>query len=321
VLFEAKYAHLETLIIGYFNYLAHFLDIKQIFFKINWGYGSSILGPNDTMSFALGYLHWIIPILVLATFFLNTKLRRYLPLLLFLTFFLLISLFLTHSKSTFIWKIVTPLEFLQFPWRLLTLSTFLASLLSGAFSLVTSKKIFLVTVLSLVILLNGNYFRPQHWYPDMTDAKKFSGKSWQLLVTSGIFDYLPKGAPMPPADPKSEDMHITSGQGIYSTVEFQSNYQQYLVTIFTPKAIVEIQTFYFPGWHVTVDAKEVAIDPSRDPLLGRMQIDLTAGRHEIVARFTDTPIRAIGKALTVITVLVLSGFILLKFVPWTPKLP
>ena len=39
VLVEQKYAHLETLVIGYFNYLAHFLDFRQMFININWGMG------------------------------------------------------------------------------------------------------------------------------------------------------------------------------------------------------------------------------------------------------------------------------------------
>jgi hypothetical protein len=102
-------------------------------------------------------------------------------------------------------------------------------------------------------------------------------------------------------------------------LDFRSNYQNYLITIFTPKAIAEIQTFYFPGWHVFLDGKEVKIDPSKDPLLGRMQIVVSSGKHDLTAEFFDTPIRAAGKALTVITILVLSGFVLIKFVPWTPK--
>ena len=69
VLFETKFVSVWTLTSGYFNYLAHFLDVRQIFLNINWGYGSSELGPNDSMSFALGFLHWIIPILILLFIF------------------------------------------------------------------------------------------------------------------------------------------------------------------------------------------------------------------------------------------------------------
>ena len=39
---------------------------------------------------------------------------------------------MSHFKATPIWLLIKPLEFLQFPWRFLTLAIFAASFLSGA---------------------------------------------------------------------------------------------------------------------------------------------------------------------------------------------
>ncbi len=309
VLFETKFVSVWTLISGYFNYLAHFLDLNQIFLRINWGYGESVYGPGDTMSFALGYLHWIIPAAIVILMPFSQKLRKHWQLILFSIFFFSFSLFMSHFKATPIWLLIKPLEFLQFPWRFLTLAIFAASFLSGAIVLVIPRKISLFLI-SLIILLNANYFRPRQWYPDMTDAQKFSGKSWQLLITSGIFDYLPKWAPMPPVDPAPGDIRFVSGDGIYSTLVKKTNRQEYLVTTWTPTAVAELQTYYFPGWKIWVDGKEVGIDPSRDKLLGRMQVDLTPGKHQILARFTNTPIRTIGNTLSLLSWLVLLAFLI-----------
>jgi hypothetical protein len=79
------------------------------------------------------------------------------------------------------------------------------------------------------------------------------------------------------------------------------------VDITTSKATIELQTFYFPGWRVWLDGKEVKIDPSRDPLLGRMQIDVTSGRHLVTARFTNTSIRTFGNLFSLISWLILLG--------------
>ncbi|KKU58235.1 MAG: hypothetical protein UX80_C0005G0055 [Candidatus Amesbacteria bacterium GW2011_GWA2_47_11b] len=300
VLFETKFVSVWTLTAGYFNYLAHFLDLNQIFLRINWGYGESVYGRGDTMSFALGYLHWIIPAIILVLLPFTKNLKKHFSLVLFFALGTLSFLFMSHFKATPIWKAFPPLEFLQFPWRFLTISIFAASFLSGAIALIISKRTLIILV-CLVILINSNYFHPRQWYPDMTDTKKFSGKSWQLLITSGIFDYLPIWAPQPPADPALEDIKFVAGDGIYSTLVKKSNRQEYLITTWTPTAVAELQTYYFPGWKIWVDGKEVTIDPSRDKILGRMQVDLSPGKHTVTARLTNTPIRTIGNILSTIS--------------------
>jgi hypothetical protein len=245
VLLEQKYAHLETLVIGYFNYLAHFLDLSQIFLRINWGYGSSVYGSGDTMSFALGYAQWLTPLMagLLMVFF--PKLRKYWLLILTLGGLGLWSLFMTHSKSTFIWMIAKPLEFLQFPWRFLSVAIFIFGLLGGAVGMVTSKKV-LGILLLLVILTNANYFRPREYNIHMTDADKFTGHTWYLMTTNGIFDYLPKGAAFPPADPPGDNISILNGNGSYVTVFKKSNQQKYQINLEKP-SLVQIETYYFPG--------------------------------------------------------------------------
>jgi 6-pyruvoyl-tetrahydropterin synthase related domain len=296
VIFEARYAHIETLTIGYFNFLAHFLDLKQIFLRINWGYGESVLGPGDTMSFALGYLQWIIPALVLIAMIFSKKIREYKSLILLLLLFTVTALFMSHYRSTPVWLKLDFLKYLQFPWRFLTVAVFSASLLGGALILINKK--LLPLLLLLLLLLNANYFRPRAWYPDMTDAAKFSGDSWRLQTTASIFDYLPVYAPLPPANAAGGDLGITGGSGSFERLAKTSDFQEYRVNISSPSAVAELQTFYFPGWRVWLDGREVKIDPSRDPLLGRMQVDVPRGEHIITARFTNTPVRTAGDILS-----------------------
>ncbi len=312
VLFEQRFAHVETLTIGYFNFLAHFLDLNQIFFRINWGYGESILGSGDTMSFALGYLQWILPGLGLLGILLLPKFRKFLPLAGLLTFCVLGALFMAHSKSTPLWLKLPPVQFLQFPWRFLTLAVFSASVLAGMFGLFIAHPKYqpmLSIVIVLTLILNANYFRPRAWYADMTDARKFSGDSWRWQITGSIFDYLPIYAPLPPRDPAGGDIGFTSGSGKYTTLEKNSRRQLYSIEVSSPQSTVEIQTFYFPGWRVFVDGQEVKIDPRRDPLLGRMQIDLTAGTHQVEAVFTNTPIRSVGNTVSLISWILVIGLL------------
>ncbi len=58
VVVEKKLAHVESMTVGYFNYLAHYADINQMFISRFWSYGGSTWGPNDDMAFPIGHLHW-----------------------------------------------------------------------------------------------------------------------------------------------------------------------------------------------------------------------------------------------------------------------
>lgn len=313
VVFEQRYAHVETLVIGYFNYLAHFVPINRMFLIINWGYGASNLGQTDKLSFNIGYLHWLLPLFALSVFALTPRLRKYLPLLTFLVIGLLGALFMMHSKSSFIWQAIKPLEFLQFPWRFLTVAAFCASVAGGAIGRINLHKPIIFSLLTLILLLNANFFQPRLWYPDMTDAKKFSGEYWHMLVTSGIFDYLPIYAPMPPADPAGGDVNMSHGTGQTLRLKRTSNLQHYRIDVSTPTATAELQTYYFPGWKVWVNGQEQPIDPHRDPLLGRIQVDLSLGKNDVIAKFTNTPIRTLGNFITGLSIFML--FVLLgKFI-------
>ncbi|MEK7164156.1 MAG: hypothetical protein AAB768_03385 [Patescibacteria group bacterium] len=299
VIFEQQYVSIWTLTSGYFNYLAHFLNLKQMFLHINWGYGSSILGPDDTMSFAIGYLQWIIPVIILVALPFSKNLKKFTSLILLSTFYFLLSLFLSHSRSTPIWQFIKPLEILQFPWRFLTLVIFFASFISGAFILFSKKLVPLL--LCLLLLLNANFFHPREWWPDYTDSNRFTGKNWQLMLTSAIFDYLPTWAYRPPASGPTGNIEFLTATGDYKTIEKKSNRQTYEIDIKTPGTLI-IQTYYFPGWKVWVDGKQVELKPLSDPLrLGRLIFDVPAGRHQIAVKFTDTAIRLTGNILSLLS--------------------
>ena len=317
VIFEQKFAHTETLFIGYFNYLAHFTNINQLFFSRYWGYGESVFGPADTMAFPLGHLHWIGTIIAL---FVAWQLRKKFPkisatILLFFAWIYFYT-FLTHQRSALIWRIATPLQFLQFPWRILALSMVGTSFLAGAAILLFQKfnRIFRLSIagilIILVIVFNFQFFTWREFFPQMTDAEKFSGKNWQLQQTSGIFDYLPKQLPLPPKDPPDGDAKFLTGVGEFAKLAKNSVIQEYKIKVNSETAEFQINTFYFPGWKVFVNSKEVPIDPSRDKVNGTMIVDLQKGVYTIRAEFEKTPIRAASDIISGVSWLILLGLFL-----------
>lgn len=308
VILEAKYAHIETLIIGYFNYLAHFADLNQLFISRYWGFGDSRFGPVDDISFQIGHLHWILSLFSIIVAFIYARRKPYLGLMILLIFTMTtFYTFMTHVRSSYIWSAIPALAFLQFPWRFLSLSIFGASFLAGSIvlfiNIIKSQKIksilFALILLSSVFLYK-DYFRWKDHWPWVTDGYRYTEELWRQQITSGIFDYLPIWAPKPPGGPPNGDAEFVVGEGEITTLFKNSIRQEYKVNI-KKDSIFQINTFYFPGWKYFINGREVLIDPYQDKELGRPRIKLIPGQYSVVARFTESPVRVFGNSLSFIS--------------------
>ena len=315
VIFEKSYAHIESMLSGYFNYLAHFVNFKQLFFTTFWAYGSSVAGPHDDLSFFIGPIHLlivgVITTLLVIKFikkdssFLNLKNKK-LVLFICSLLALLISVFMTHSRSSFIWKTFSPLKYLQFPWRFLSPASFFISFAGGyilSFSSVNKKITFLLLSL-LIILFNSAFFTPKNWY-NITPQEKFSGISYGRQLTISIFDYLPIYAQYPPASVAPSHPTVINGSvGITDYIK-KSNRITFNTNSKLPSTIL-LNQFDFPGWVVKVNNKKVEHYHQNE--LGLITFDLPSGINTVKVSLKNTPIRLLGDILT------LSSFSLLIYI-------
>ncbi|MFA5749865.1 MAG: hypothetical protein WC895_01435 [Candidatus Shapirobacteria bacterium] len=320
VIFESKYVQIDTMFAGYYNFSVHFAGLFQLFISNFWGDGASVWGPNDDMSFMIGYLQWIIPTLILIfiiySFFRNKyKINKNLWLLVLLIFMGFATVFMTHNKSTFIWLLIPTIQKIQFPWRFLNLSVFLFSLSAGGLILIFkdifSKKLqILITTLIVVVLiiLNISYFTPIHFGP-ITDAQKFSGKAWINQVTSGIYDYLPKTARIAALGPAKDFVdEINPSNTTFSVTNSQKGSDWMLFDLnISQKASVTLAQMAFPGFKVTNNGKPISY--KIEPELGRIVVDLNTGKHQLLVKFTDTPIRSVSNYISLIAWLFLIIFL------------
>jgi hypothetical protein len=298
VLFEKNLVHVETMLMGYFNYLAHFVSLGQLFFSRRFGYGASVWGMDDNLSFQIGWPHWWLTFLIVLLFALFLKKKKNHPTrfrVFFIFLFGLLAAFFTHSRSTFFWKVIKPLEYLQFPWRFLSLVIFSFSLLAGGLPLILKKrqKILAATTLLLAflaIILNVSYFKEDIWYWDLTDQQKFSDpKGWQNQITSGIFDYLPKSAQYPPAQKAPPGPEFTNGDGKITHLKKGTNWLDFKVQTASKEAQLRLPVYYFPNWEVKLNGQPIKFDYENK--LGLPTFDITPGEHKVEAHLENTPIR------------------------------
>ena len=326
-IFEQKYVHVDTLVQGYYEYIAHFATIGQLLFTRFWGYGPSIWGPNDGMPFQIGHIHWtlsIVIIVLIGVMFLRDKKWKkiltndFVVATLFSVAVGWFAAFMTHQNSTFIWQKIHFLSFAQFPWRFLTISILGFSLTSGSVFVLLPKKIspFVTTLIVIVMVaFNWNYFLPLgEKMGDLTDAQKFSGAAWDLQRTAGIFDYLPKTAIENPKEPPNSLADVVEGEGKIVGPSAGTNWAKFEVEL-SKDSKVRVNLFQFPTWKVEVDGEDVEASIPESEKWGRMYINVPQGKHSVYLKLENTPIRTFSNYLS------LFGWItLITFPVWKKKI-
>ena len=119
------------------------------------------------------------------------------------------------------------------------------------------------------------------------------------IVASGHQDPLRQMAPIwvrqTPTAPAAERLTFIEGEGLLLTSKVTPTYYDF-VTESTEATRMRVNTFYFPGWQVSVDGMERPIDIEK--LTGVMEFWLEPGKHRIQVQFTDTPVRNVGEWLS-----------------------
>src|SRR5205085_9991184 len=116
-------------------------------------------------------------------------------------------------------------------------------------------------------------YRPIWWDGDLR------AEAWQApaLVASG-----------------SADVHAPDATGIR---------QSYVVTA-NEEAVVVFRPLYFPGWVARVDGARAEVTPADS---GNVQLTIAPGEHAVALGFEDTWPRAVGKALSALSLIIFLG--------------
>ena len=315
--FEKKFTSVDKLTTGFGFYGHHFLYFRQ-FLAGRWGYGGSVDGPHDGMSFHLGKVHLILAsITLIFSYFYGCFKKRFSKRELVLIFFLLSSLilaFLSVYKAKFIWDAFPLMAYIQFPWRfnsmIIVLLAFLAG--GGCFYLqktIGSKVSFLFLLLFSVLLLktNVNYFRPQE-YINSEDLYYTNEQRIKESMSGIIPDYIPKWVK---EEPKSalDDFQIISANPQIEVIT--SKTQKLVLKISTDEdSEIQLNRFYFPGWKLFIDKKEAAFDYQENN--GIIKAVLPPGSYQLKLIFKNTSIRTVSNLISIISLLVILFLFFIK---------
>ncbi len=309
---EKDLVQTETLLRGGSDFRTHFVGISQLFLDRSWGYGGSEFGPNDTISFQIGWPLWWFVILAIPLLAINFKKNiKHSSLAIFFILMFLISIIMAHNKSAFIWEAISTLHYAQFPWRFLSLSIFSSAILAGYvihYFDFRFKNIAIWFIIIATIFLNWSFFKPREFYPWINDTNKLEDPLWEIQQKAGILDYLPRTA-TEPLGRAPDNIEILSGQA--NRLEYETRSDKFLFKVdVIEKAYIQVPVFDFPNWTVYVNGK--LIDHDNRSGLGRIGFELPAGSYQVTGKLQNTLIRTLSNIVSLLSLIALLTILIRK---------
>ncbi len=285
---EKKYIRYDQILPGF--YVSHFPTLKQLIYS-PWGYGFSWPGDNNDnpgrMSNQVGLAHLFVIALTAVSLIWLLSNRKKIPWQAwFFFFFFWLSIFLMLKISIPVWRNIYWLQYIQMPWRLLAVSIFSASVCVGFLIYIFRSNFFAIAMIILVLYANRNHLRINEIFdPGENFFKSITG------TTTMAGEHLPPWAKqrnhLAPAK-------IETVEGFTSIIFIKDTSAdiQFIVTV-SERAKLKVNQYYFPGWKVFSDGKEIPISyqAQDEDEKGLIYFTLDPGKHLVRVIFTKTPIR------------------------------
>lgn len=282
-------------------YPKHFSQFSDLIYS-PWGYGGSKVGPGQ-ISVQVGILHLLI--LAASTVFaiIGFKKNHNKKLVLFFLILSAVAFFMMLEFSKPIWDMLKPIQYLQFPWRLLsilalTVSFLTASTLSFIFKFIPKNAAFLITIILILGLLifNRNHWRankyydlPGYWFLD----KPYSS------TTTVDGEHTPKWQ-LENMPSETSRFKIISGQADVRSIAWKTNYHAFDIDAKDTSQILD-RTVYFPGWSVFIDGKQVQRIDQNDPkTYGLIGFEVSKGKHLVEVKLLELLLYKIADGISLV---------------------
>jgi hypothetical protein len=321
--FEKKYTLIELLTQELADYNLHFVYIRQ-FFQSPWGYGGSLYGLYDGLSFELGIINIILTLLVGCASVIIFIKKKKIPWALSVFFVLLfISLFMQTFYSKPIWNFLPPFGYIQFPWRFLMFSAFTMSFIGGwIMNIIPHKKFqygLLIILSGVIVVWSIPKFQPSAYLTTATDKSYTDPSVIQWRTSIMAFEYVPQGVATRKSEVGNTVIDITRDQVATSVATVVNgnikieelrddpHYKEISIDAQT-EGIVQFSTFDFPGWKTFLNEDQISYNS--DNKFKLITLSIPKGQYIIKAVFTDTPLRLFSNIITIFTVVLLFVFLL-----------
>lgn len=294
-----------------FNFIDHFPTIKQLITPF-WGYGASVPGPYDGMSFFIGISSLVVIVLGTGIFIYNLKrFSRQKRILLFWALGVFIfSFFMMNYRSTFIWKAIPLIAYFQFPWRFLALIVFSSSIFVLSFEKLRYAKIISCLLITVSIILGLSYFKPSEFLHRFDDYYlnryiPYPVASQEYKKTGEEYLRLPLALEVRP----DKNYPVLFGSGFTLQTFNKSNSLDLIASVEVGKdnALINYNKYNFPGWTTYLDGKR--IDHFSGAPFGQISFTVPKGVHDIKIVFQETTQKKVLDLVSLVSIIFMFGLI------------
>lgn len=278
----------------------HLVGPTKLFLP-SWGFGPN---PNSAggMSPQLGIVTIAVSLsaLYLAA---KTKFKNNL-----VTYFLLITsivIFTSTKWSSSLWQNLPGADIIQFPWRMLSIITFMAAFLAAyLIDSAKSKALLATLVIAAAVISTIAYTRPAAFI-DRDDTYYSTNED----TTNVRDEYLPLWVKDRPGGRAGEKLEILgNGQIISKSI----GHLKYEAKIESPEdTVVQVNTIYFPSFTAKVDGKSTPITTNSS---GLINFQLPSASHEVIINYTRSPVHLAAELISAVAILV-TGMIFYRLWP------
>lgn len=337
---ERQYVRIDQWFDGRYAYRGHFVEWHQ-FFSPAWGFGASVPGPDDTISFQLGAA--IVVLAVLGVLFTWRLLGRGRWEAGFFAAGALAAIVVASVSAAPLWELPllgSLLQSAQFPWRWLVIAALCGSLLvalAGHPSIVAERARLSLPLLALAVVLilaSYPYLRVEIREPVegpvslaglmrfQQSADEMTGSTaWvkEIPTWSPMADYYinqdQAGGPVMPVDTKLDySLFDYETFGASSVAHSTISEEVYYFNGRQAPATIIFNHFYYPGWNAYLldgehgqRIQQIPVTPEATGTLGRMTVEVPPGSGYLLLIYEDTPVRTLGGVISLLTVGLLAG--------------
>ncbi len=230
----------------------------------------------------------------------------------------LASTFMISPLSLPIWRVLTPIQAIQFPWRFSSLVTVAttAVVALGLFSIekpikLLRKRESIVGIIFLIILLLlGTLIMAQNIKRSSRTAKDFNKSNPSININMEVKEYRPQWVspdiydvtPLDKLGKSLDKAQIAVGQGSVSVQRWNPR-NIILQTNATTDIGVKIKQFYYPGWTARLDGQSSVLPTQPSKLEGLLEVGIPRGKHEVMVTMDAGLEERIGQAIGAVSAL------------------
>ncbi len=258
-----------------------------------WGFAAVAESDKDPMSVQVGAVALVMVLGALTVYRKHKDKTAGLFLVIFAA-----AVIMMLPVSLPVWKLLTPLRALQFPWRLLFVVNIAAAFSTGYFlARIKNKTLISVGLVMLTVIMSRGFWSVGRYYPesDLIDMHKTIGYPGTLTL---LLEETPKWHTIKQESNPYTFFNVQSGIAGVKNIVWKTNYHKFEVEA-EETAIINDKTHYWPGWEVFVDGRRVElIDPYNNLSQGTLAFEVPAGKHIIESRLTEPWINKFGNAIS-----------------------